>query len=307
VPVYVVPGNHDIENPAAHAYEGDRSIAVESMTAPGFVQVYGDFGYDEAKLRDRDSLSYVAEPVEGLWIVGIDSGRHGRIRPETIHWLRHVLGLAATEGKAVIGFVHHGVLEHFQGQRQYATDFLLKDHERVALFLAGQGMRIVFTGHMHAQDVVRKRWSVGGGPVSLVDVETGSLSSFPCAFRIVEIVDQPSNTIRIRTGYIASIRGRRTGFSSYAYRKSFGATRRAVKSRLKSMWVSDAHAAAMADWLALSALAHFMGDERPEQNPLDPEGLGFWARFLARAARELFNGLWHDPEPPDNDLVLSLD
>ena len=341
VSVYVVPGNHDIDNPHAERYAGEGGIVTESVSASEFAQVYGNFGYQEARLRDPSSLSYVVEPVEGLWLIGMDSC-HGRIRAQTIRWLQEMLLQAATEGKAVVGFVHHGILEHFNGQGRYASEFLVQDNDRVARFLAGHNMQIVFTGHMHAQDTVEREWTDGGETIRLVDVETGSLASFPCPFRIVDIVpdqvlsDGPSGSrphgsrphlgpmrgsrphlgpmrgsrppaiMRIRTRYITSIESRRRNFSAYAYRRSYQAIRRAISGRLKSIWVSDENAPILSDWLALSALAHFMGDERAERNPVDADRLGFWPRLVTRAAAELIDGLWNDLEPSDNDLILQL-
>jgi len=320
VAVYVVPGNHDISNPHAERYAGNSRIVTESVSESEFAQLYGNFGYQEAKLRDSSSLSYVVEPVEGLWLIGMDSCRYresgdyggGRIYPQTIRWLQEVLLQATIEGKAVLGFVHHGILEHFNGQARYASEFLVQDNDRVARFLAGHNMQIVFTGHMHSQDAVEKEWTAGGESIKLLDVETGSLASFPCPFRIVDIVpglalpDRPPAVMRIRTRYITSIESRRRTFSRYAYWRSYQATRRAIRSRLKNIWVADESAPILSDWLALSVLAHFMGDERAERNPVDPDRLSFWPRFVARAAAELIEGLWNDLEPPDNDLILPL-
>jgi hypothetical protein len=333
VPVYVVPGNHDIDNPSAARYTDERRVPVESISQEEFARVYRDFGYGEAKYRDPSSLSYVTEPVEGLWLVGIDSCRYrekgsestypkgGRIYPQTIRWLARVFLEAVREGKAVVGFTHHGILEHFRGQRRYASDYLIQDNEQVARFLAFHSMHLIFTGHMHAQDVVIRGWTRDNEVRSLVDVETGSLSSFPCPYRIVELCPgrpqnfgaQPaagtsvSQMLRIRTSYITSIASRREGFSRYAYERSYEATHETMSRRLKKLWLSDESTRLLSEWLSLTAMAHFMGDEREERNPVELSRLGFWAEFVTRAAGDLIEGLWNDPEPADNNLVLELD
>jgi predicted phosphodiesterase len=322
VPVYVVPGNHDIDSPYATRFVGNHRSRAEPISASEFAQFYREYGYREALLRDPGSLSYVVEPVEGLWVVGIDSCRYGgfeqegrgdgRIRPATIQWLREILREAAEEKKAVIGFVHHGILDHFEGQRRYAADFLVQDNRRVARFLAEHGMRIVFSGHMHAQDIVEREWSLGEESVRLIDVETGSLSSFPCPLRLIEISPDRASPeaaaiLEIQTRYVTAIESRRADFCRYAYERSYRATYRAIRHRLESFWVADENAASLAEWLTLSALAHFMGDERVEEDPFKPDSLGFWGRFLARAARELLDGLWNDPEPSDNNLTILLE
>ena len=67
--VFVVPGNHDVRNGKSVRFQGDRTDPVPSVTADAFGKIYGDFGYQGAIERDQDSLSYLAEPVPGLWLL----------------------------------------------------------------------------------------------------------------------------------------------------------------------------------------------------------------------------------------------
>lgn len=62
--VFVINGNHDINNPHAVKFEGDKTTPVQQVTPSRFKSLYKDFGYGEAIAKDRYSLSYVVEPVE---------------------------------------------------------------------------------------------------------------------------------------------------------------------------------------------------------------------------------------------------
>ena len=61
VRVLVIPGNHDINNPNAASYFGEVREAAESVSAEEFLDIYHEFGYDQAISRDETSLSYICE------------------------------------------------------------------------------------------------------------------------------------------------------------------------------------------------------------------------------------------------------
>ena len=60
IPVLVLPGNHDLENPMAASFQGTGYTLVESICAEQFDKLYQDFGLGEAIATDTASLSYVA-------------------------------------------------------------------------------------------------------------------------------------------------------------------------------------------------------------------------------------------------------
>ncbi|HET6487379.1 MAG TPA: metallophosphoesterase, partial [Spirochaetia bacterium] len=80
IKVYVVPGNHDIDNPHAMSYTAKGATPVASILPAEFAENYRDYGYGEAIARDPGSLSYVVEPVPGLWLLAIDSANYATNR-----------------------------------------------------------------------------------------------------------------------------------------------------------------------------------------------------------------------------------
>ena len=72
VPVYVLPGNHDLDNPNAAAFSGESYRLVPSASAEDFRRIYADFGFDEALGLDGDSLSYSARLNDGTRLLMLD-------------------------------------------------------------------------------------------------------------------------------------------------------------------------------------------------------------------------------------------
>ena len=71
--VFVVPGNHDIQNPYARKFIGDEAVDVETISSDEFMTLYAPFGYDGAVSKDPNSLSYLAMPAEDTWLLMLDS------------------------------------------------------------------------------------------------------------------------------------------------------------------------------------------------------------------------------------------
>jgi predicted MPP superfamily phosphohydrolase len=51
--VYVVPGNHDVNNPESVRYESDKTSEISNTSAAQFASIYKDCGYGDAVMRDQ--------------------------------------------------------------------------------------------------------------------------------------------------------------------------------------------------------------------------------------------------------------
>lgn len=309
--VYVIPGNHDIRNNYAAAYTGEKKQHAETIAPSDFKNIYKSFGYSEAVMTDPDSLSYVAEPVPGLWIIGMDSCMYrenenrpitgGYFPPGTLSWIVDVLKEAFNRGKAVIGFMHHGILEHYKGQGRYYENYLVRDYEKISRLFAVYGMRLVFTGHFHAQDIVFKSWNKSS---FLYDIETGSFVSYPCPYRIINI--NGGQQIKIESRYITRIDTFENGFEKYAYNYKADRIAGTVKPVFLKYFVSDEDAEYLSYIIAETAMAHFAGDESNGKEVVDYSRINCWARFVIKRRIKLLNALRNDPWPPDNYLEIEL-
>jgi 3',5'-cyclic AMP phosphodiesterase CpdA len=314
--VYVVPGNHDIKNGHSFKYVGDTAERVPNITPAEFVDMYGDFGYKEALYRDTASLSYVAEPQSGLWLLALDSCRYaenveneapitdGKFSAATMQWIEDMLEKATTEKKAVIVVVHHGVVEHYVGQEKNFGEYLLDDFPAVSRLLATYNVRLVFTGHYHAQDITLARWSE---PDKFIfDIETGSLVTYPAPYRIVSI-DATQKAV-IRTKHVESIRSHPNDFQEYARAYVQSGIEGIATRAIMGYKVNQVEAEKLAGQVAQAFLAHYAGDEYlpAGQEAMQTSGLSIPGWVVVNFRKNLVIGLWHDLPPPDNNVTIDL-
>jgi len=312
IKVFVVPGNHDINNPGAVSYAGDSTTPVPSVSAADFAQIYADCGFASALMRDDDSLSYVVEPVEGLWLLALDACRYrenkpgkeeivsGKISQKTADWIGAVLRTAAGKQKAVMVLTHHGIVEHWKGQSKLHPDYLINDYISFGEFLASWNVRIAFTGHYHAQDVALGQF----GGKFLYDVETGSLVTAPCPIRYVEVKD---NAVQIRTETIVDKLHPGTDFAVNARAFVKKTVMLEAVKVLKNYKVSAKDADYIADAVGDAFDAHYAGDENPAlRPPFDASRLGLWGRFVYGQQKYTLDGLWAELPPEDNNVRFGL-
>lgn len=313
--VYVVPGNHDINNSHAYRYEGDQKMPVPSITADEFAKIYADFGYNEALFRDKNSLSYVAEPQAGLWLLGLDSCRYkentpdkdpitdGRFSQETLQWIEEMLGRAASGGKAVIIMMHHGVMEHYVGQEKNYGEYIVDDYEDVGRLFAAYNARLVFTGHYHAQDITYKKFP---NEKFLYDIETGSLVTNPMPYRIITIGADQQMTVR--SEFVTSIPSYAQNLPEHAAKYLREGISSIATRTIMKYGVDKAEAAKLADQVADAFAAHYAGDEKlaAGKEPVQQWGLSLPGWFVIQFRKDLVFGLWEDLPPADNNVTIDL-
>lgn len=315
--VFVCPGNHDIANPHAFAYDGATATPVPSVTPAEFATLYADFGYGDALARDPNSLSYVSEPVPGLWILAMDSCHYerntnsapftgGYFDAARLSWITTQLAAARAQGKFVLGMMHHGILEHYAGQKTLFPEYVLDDYQAVAQLFASYGMEIVFTGHFHAQDIVQANF--GSGP--LFDIETGSLVTFPSPYRLLTL--ETNGNLAITSHPITTINFDLGGVPFPTYASNYlhaGLMDLAVYMLTHPPYILPLPSAQfLAPAMAEAFVAHYQGDEAA----ISPQTQGIIAYLqgqgdpMSLMMANVLNALFHDPAPADNALTVNL-
>ncbi|NOK70967.1 MAG: metallophosphoesterase [Chloroflexi bacterium AL-N10] len=182
-PVYVVPGNHDI--PTVTATE--NSIAPED-----FSRLYQSFGYDNS-----NSLYYTREILPGLQLVALNSNQFnqegkqlGFVDDTQLIWLENVLN--EYQHKTILLMIHHNVIEHLPGQANHELGkrYMLENAPRLLRIIEKYGVQLIFTGHLHIQDISE----VNG----IYEITTGSLVSYPHPYRILELSKNSNNNIQLQ-------------------------------------------------------------------------------------------------------------
>lgn len=314
IKVFVIPGNHDINNPEARMYNGDNESKAPTIQASDFPKIYGNFGYKKAIYRDPNSLTYISQPYKGLWILGIDDCKYydntnlaivsGVIKPETMTWILGKMEEARQKNITVLSMMHHGIVEHYKGEQQldygYVTDNYIEDGPR----LMAAGLKIMFTGHYHANDITM----LGSeGSDVLYDIETGSLVTPPSPYRIITLTN---NGLDIKTRWVTSINCPLPGGMSFTeYSNAFlsshldGYFAYYLNTYYGSLGVTPALAEFMAPQFRNAMMAHFAGDETilPGEQNADDVIAG-----IAPPLGEVLQSLWHDLPTADNMYHINL-
>jgi len=195
IKVFVIPGALDINNPQAKAYNGGGSVPTPSITEEEFVNIYNDFGFDNAISRDPNSLSYLSQPFNKLWILGIDS-RPNKIKPETMEWIIYWCARAKKNNITVLPVLSSNAIEAWAGEAIYAPVYMTDDHEIVEETLTNVGLRVIFTSP--AVDISMN----SNGENVLYDISTMPLLTPPFQFRIINM---DPNFMQIETRTVSSI------------------------------------------------------------------------------------------------------
>lgn len=252
VPVYVLPGNHDLYCYAAARFEGDSYTRVESITSDEFAAIYHDLGFDEALSRDPYSLSYIAEPVPGVRLLMLDTNTKNMecaVAQNTFAWLESVLADAKANGASVIAVSHQNLYAHsellYRGYVLSNADLLRAIYER-------HGVAVNLSGHLHMQHTITG---------SVPEIATSSLAVSPCQYGIIDIADGQAQyrTRAVDVSRWAQANGKADAnllrFREYAA-GFFAIT--AINQALPQL-SGDSDPSGMATWLANFNAAYFSG------------------------------------------------
>ncbi len=315
--VYVVPGNHDINNPHALSYKSSPPVSVEKLAPEGFKRIYADFGYQDAIYTDDSSLSYIAEPVKGIWLFALDSCKYadnlangvpttsGAFSSATQAWIVDRLKDAKAKGKTVIGMMHHGILEHFKGQSQQFPEYVIDDWSNISKVLSDNGLDIIFTGHFHANDIAHKDFTDSG----FYDVETGSLASYPSPYRIVDF-DMASKKLAITTEHVTTIPSHPDDFVAYSNDYIQAGLAGITKFQLSRAPynLTDPTLTSVAGLVVSGMMAHYAGDEAPNAATVDAYSSMIMNPDPATMVLgQSIASLWTDLVPQDNNVTITLD
>lgn len=223
VQIFVIPGNHDIASETNYIFpDSGEPVKIGSITKEQFRKFYADYGYRNAESNAPDSLSYSINLNDQIKLLALDSNNYnnrfpdmnpdtGAISAETLEWIKVQADKAKSEKRRIITFMHHPLIEHFPMLELLFPDFILRQSRTILKSFARLGINIILTGHHHANSIVSK---VSGGN-RIFDIQTSALTSYPIAFRTLDIED---SKIKINSNYLKidqNVKGEL--FEKYAY------------------------------------------------------------------------------------------
>ncbi|RUT71584.1 metallophosphoesterase [Flavobacterium cupreum] len=184
--------------------------------------------YSVAPGYEVPDVSYVVEPIEGLWLMAIDGNvyipkKNATADPKDpknyseastgynnvlsnkkhlIKWVEDISLEAKKQGKTLIAFSHFPMIDFNDDASAEIKELLGPNKwqlnrvptEEVAQVFADAGLKIHFGGHMHINDTGVRTTAKGN---TLVNIQTPSLAAYIPAYKLLTI--QKDNLVDIQT------------------------------------------------------------------------------------------------------------
>ncbi|ALS03318.1 hypothetical protein ATZ33_11160 [Enterococcus silesiacus] len=191
--VFVIPGNHDVNDGWARKFVGDQQEKTDPISIADFKEIFADSGYQNATNYDKNSLSYSVAVNQQYNFLFLDSNIYpednqpqtspttgGTIRGKTMKWVKKQLEKAKQEKKKTLVFMHHNIYAH---NKLLSSGFVLNNADEFKQVLAEYQVPIVFSGHIHAQDIMTE--TTDDHP--LTEIVSSSFSIAPQAYGVVKL------------------------------------------------------------------------------------------------------------------------
>ncbi len=181
IPVFVLPGNHDLYRGTSAAFFGDGYELVPSVTGEEFCQIYGAFGFDEALSRDTDSLSYMAQMTQDTRVLMLDANTfhdYCSLSATTLAWAEEQLAAAREEGMQVLAACHQNLYQHsiFRG------GYMLECSEALHALLERYQVPLMLSGHMHIQHIRTEG--------TVTEIATSPLTMSACRYGLLHLAGE---------------------------------------------------------------------------------------------------------------------
>ena len=295
VPVWVLPGNHDINVARPAGFKDGGWYPVEGVTPEAFSEIYADF---MGPAGEGANLSYVANVGEELRVAmtdvafydggaqtfGIFLAGHGR-------WLEAALRDAKEHGAAVITASHHSLVCHTEFLKD---SYLMMGSPGMAVLDERYGVRLHLSGHLHMQHIATED--------GLTDAATGAFCTWPHRYALVTLRDDGTLEYEART---LSDDLLPEGFMDMSRAWYLDIAREKSRASLEGRELTKAARDAMADYAARFNLACFAGTFRADDSAWreDP-GYALWQRLpdalFTQYLEQTLNG------PPQDNLKKTI-
>ena len=265
-PVWIIPGNHDINEATPRAYEGNGWHTVPGADEAAFAEIYADFLLPP---EGGANMSYHVPVSDTLWLamtdVSVYGGKaqvYGRFGAAHERWLRGVLEEAEAAGAEVVTATHHSLVPH----SAYAQEnYVMVGARTMRETLRGR-TRLNLSGHLHIQHIAEED--------GVADAATAAFCNAPHRYGLVTLGDDGSLTYEARAlcdGHLPE------GFQAMSLEWFLGVTKAKTLRSLAQTEIDPEDAERMADFSARFHLAYFDGS----YDPADPAwsedpGMALW-------------------------------
>ncbi len=264
VPVWVIPGNHDINVSGPVGFAEGMYYRTEAETPEDFAAHYAAFtGQGQA------GFSCIAPIDSRLWVLMTDVAWYrdgaqtfGLFTGEHAAFLEEALKSAQEAGVRVVTATHHSLIAHTDFSRE---SYLMFGSEAMASLARRYGVELNLSGHLHIQHIAREE--------GLADAALGAFCMWPHRYALVTLDDGGALTYDAR-----ALDGRflPEGFLERSRDWFYGIARDKV---LASLTGTDEEKAVMADYAARFNLCYFSGTLRRNDPAFtDDPALALWEK-----------------------------
>lgn len=186
--IYVIPGNHDINNPRSRGYGDKESYRIDSISTKQFQSIYKQFGYENGEsIKDPKSLSYLIKLNENNWMFMLDSNNNtkkgnsasdisGSIATNTIEWMESQI--PEDNKPNIFVSMHHNQNVHSD---MINEGFTIDNPSEFRAFINTYDVKALFSGHIHIQSIVENEYvtnslSVAPNNYGLVTISPNKMS-----------------------------------------------------------------------------------------------------------------------------------
>ena len=260
IPVFTIPGNHDICYPLAISYAGESIRSAVKITDREFRDLTKEYGVKEADASDRYSTSYLVKLTPEIWFLLLDANSEkepGALPAPTLRWAEKMLREAQKKGAEVIAVSHQNVVTQ---NTIFKNGFIIKNHRETADLFRKYGVKTVLSAHAHMTHHEEEE--------GLTDYCTGALSVWPLAY--AELTVSPEGTF-----YESRALPIRREEAEERFDRSF---RGFLKDMMKGIEASGGEQEAMLEFAVRTNRAYFSGtlDAGAVKNE---EGFRLWKEY----------------------------
>ena len=186
----VLPGNHDIYDGWAREFRGKKQYYA-SQISPRLWRNIFKTSYKNAVSVDDKSLAYSVQLNPNYLLILADSNDYGKEEATTApatagflgreqrRWIKAQLQYASENNLQVIFCMHHNLYVHNPAVNK---GYVVDDYRELRKLLAQYNVKLVFSGHIHAQNIMLPQ-----DPCPATEVVTASFCSNDQGYGVVKV------------------------------------------------------------------------------------------------------------------------
>lgn len=186
----VLPGNHDIYDGWAREFRGKKQYYAGQISPRMWRNIFKT-SYKNAVSVDDKSLAYSVQLNPNYLLILTDSNDYGKEESTTApatagflgreqrRWIKAQLQYASENNLQVIFCMHHNLYAHNPAVNK---GYVVDDYRELRKLLAQYNVKLVFSGHIHAQNIMLPQ-----DPCPATEVVTASFCSNDQGYGVVKV------------------------------------------------------------------------------------------------------------------------